>query len=106
MTDDDTGGWAVPAPPFDADAALVALKRQLRDLKPLAERGLRYELQGRPVIELAVGQGSGGARIDARLAKRPALSPEWQRHSLASAADVRRFVDAVRTALRRWEHDD
>jgi hypothetical protein len=102
MADDELGGWAIPAPAFKADEALVALKRQLRDLKPLAERGARYELQGRTVIELAAGDG----HLDARLAKRPATTPEWQRHRLASAADVRRFVDMVRQALRRWEHED
>jgi hypothetical protein len=102
MADDDTGGWTLPTPAFNADEALVALRRQLRELRPLAERGTRYELQGRPVIELAVVDG----RIDARLAKRPATTPEWQRHALASAAELRRFVDAVRQALRRWEHED
>ena len=102
MADDELGGWAIPAPAFKADEALVALKRQLRDLKPLAERGTRYELQGRTVIELAAGDGC----IDAALAKRPATTPEWQRHRLAGAADVRRFVDMVRQALRRSEHED
>ncbi|MEZ5619746.1 MAG: hypothetical protein R3E78_00765 [Burkholderiaceae bacterium] len=102
MADDELGGWAIPAPAFKADEALVALKRQLRDLKPLAERGTRYELQGRTVIELAAGDD----HIEARLAKRPATTPEWQRHRLASAADLRRFVDMVRQALRRWEHED
>ncbi len=102
MADDELGGWAIPAPAFKADEALVALKRQLRDLKPLAERGTRYELQGRTVIELAAGD----EHIEARVAKRPATTPEWQRHRLAGAADVRRFVDMVRQVLRRWEHED
>ena len=102
MADDELGGWAIPAPAFKADEALVALKRQLRELKPLAECGTRYEIRGRTVIELAAGDGC----IDAALAKRPATTPEWQRHRLAGAADVRRFVDMVRQALRRWEHED
>jgi hypothetical protein len=102
MAEEDLSGWAIPEPAFKADAALVALRRQLRELKPLAERGARFELEGRPVIELAVADG----RIDARLAKKPALSPEWQRHALAGAADLRRFVDTVRQQLRRWERED
>jgi hypothetical protein len=36
--------------------ALVQLKRSLRDLKPLAERGSRFELQGPAVLELAPGR--------------------------------------------------
>jgi len=94
--------WAIPTPAFKPDEALVGLRRQLREMKPLVERGSRYELQGRPVIELSAAD----ARIDARLARRPATSPEWQRHALASATDVRRFVDTVRQQLRRWEHED
>jgi hypothetical protein len=94
--------WAVPTPAFKPDEALVALRRQLREMKPLAERGTRFELKGRPVIELALADG----RIDARLAKKPALTPEWQRHALTGAADVRRFVDTVRQQLRRWEQED
>ncbi len=105
MAHDDDGGWAVPTPAFRADEALVALRRQLREMKPLAERGTRFEIKGRPVIELALG-GSGGDAIDARLAKKPALTSEWQRHTLAGAADVRRFVDTVRQQLRRWERED
>lgn len=102
MADDDLGGWAVPTPPFRPEEALVALKRQLREMKPLAERGARFEIKGRTVIELGVA----GDAIDARLARKPALSPEWQRHALAGATDVRRFVDTVRQQLRRWEKDE
>jgi hypothetical protein len=87
---------------FKAAEALVLLKRQLRDLKPLAERGSRYEIKGRPVIELAAGD----AAIEAKLAKRPATSPEWTRRALASAQDVRGFVDDVKQRLRRWENDE
>jgi hypothetical protein len=97
MADD---GFAPP--PFRPADALVLLKRQLRDLKPLAERGARYEIKGRPVIEL----GAGDTAIDARLAKRPAQSPEWQPHKLASALDVRRFIDTVRQRLRDWEREE
>ncbi|GAB4040910.1 MAG: hypothetical protein Fur0014_11750 [Rubrivivax sp.] len=90
------------APPFDAAAALVLLKRQLRELKPLTERGNRYEIKGRPVIELAAGETA----IAAKLARRPATSPEWTASTLASSQDVRRFVDEVTQRLRRWENDE
>jgi hypothetical protein len=89
-------------PDFKAADALVLLKRQLRDLKPLAERGSRYEIKGRFVIELAAGE----AAIEAKLAKRPATSPEWTKQSLASALDVRRFVDTVKQRLRQWEREE
>jgi len=99
---DDGSGWAIPSPAFKPAEALVGLKRQLRELKPLAERGAAYEIKGRPVLTLAAETDT----LRARLAKKPSMSPEWQNHSLASGADVRRFVDVVRQALRRWEHED
>ncbi|MEO7243663.1 MAG: hypothetical protein ABIX12_00730 [Rubrivivax sp.] len=104
MADDDTA-WAVPAPPpFDAAASLVALRRQLRELKPLAESGAgaRFEVRGQSVIELAAADG----RIDARLARRPARATAWTDHPITSAAALRRFVDDVRQRLPRWERDE
>jgi hypothetical protein len=89
-------------PAFNPAEALVLLKRQLRDLKPLVERGSRYEINGRPVIELAAGE----AAIDAKIAKRPATSPEWARLALASSLDVRKFLDDVKQRLRRWETEE
>jgi len=87
--------------PFDAAAALVQLRRQLRELK-LDERGGQFLLKGRPVAELKAGAGA----IEARLVKRPAIAPEWAAHPLKSAADVRRFTDTVRLQLGRWSNDD
>jgi hypothetical protein len=101
-TDDDGSGWAVPTPAFDATAALVALKRQLREFRPLAERGLRYEVRGQRVIELEAADG----RIDARLARRPARVTDWSTHTIAGAADLRRFVDEVKQRLPRWEREE
>ena len=90
------------APPaFKPAQALTDLKKQLRDLR-LAERGGGFELKGQSVVELSVKE----ATIEARLAKRLARSPEWTAYTLKSSADVRRFVDAVRQQLSRWEGDD
>lgn len=102
MTDDDGSGWAVPAPPFRAADALVGLKRQLREMRPLTERGAGFDHKARPAIELAAADD----RIEARLARRPASRPEWTSHTLTSGADLRRFVDTVRQQLRRWEQED
>ena len=99
MSADDDFGFAPP--PFKPDATLVALKRQLRDLK-LTERGNAFELRGKRVVELAVD----GAAIQARLARRVALTPEWDRIALQSAPDQRKFVDEVRKRLARWEQDE
>ena len=90
------------APPFKPAEALVLLRRQLRDLKPLTERGDRYEIQGRPVIGL---QATGDA-IEARLARRPATHPEWTPERLANSQDVRRFVDTVKKRLQQWEREE
>ena len=100
MDTDDLGGLAPP--PFDGAAALVALKRQLRDLKPLTERGARYEIKGRPVLELVAED----AAIVVRLAKRPATAPQWNTTRLASSLDLRRFVDDMKKQLKAWEAEE
>jgi len=94
-------GFAFAPPPFKPDEALVALKRQLRDLK-LSERGNGFEQRGKRVLELVVE----GDAIQARVARRLMLTPEWDRVSMKSAADQRKFVDEVRKRLARWEHDE
>jgi hypothetical protein len=88
-------------PPFNADNALVTIKRALRDMK-LAERGNAYELRGKRVVELAVD----GAVINAKLARRLLLTPEWDRVSVKSAADQRKLLDEVKKRLARWESEE
>ena len=95
----DADGFAPP--PFDTAAALVQLRRQLRELK-LDERGVQFLLKGRPVAELKAADGA----IEARLVKRPAIAPVWTTTPLKSAADLRRFTDTVRLQLGRWSADD
>ena len=88
-------------PPFKPDEALVQLKRSLRELRPLVERGNGFELQGQRVIELAVD----GATLQARIAKRPARSPEWETRTLKNSADTRQFTDEVKRRLGRWSDE-
>ena len=100
MNDEADFGFA--APPFDATQALLQLKRSLRDLK-LAERGNGFELRGKRVAELDIDDG---AIVRGRLARRAALTPEWDRFEIASATQQRKFVDELRKRLQRWEHDE
>lgn len=99
MSNEDSFGFTPP--PFDAASALVTLKRALRDLK-LAERGNAYELRGKRVVELALD----GATINARLARRLVLTPEWDRVAVSSASDQRKLVDEISRRLARWEHEE
>jgi hypothetical protein len=92
--------WLSP-PPFRPADALVQLKRSLRDLRPLAERGDAFELHGMRVIELSCDD----AFITARLAKRPSRSPEWNSLVLKGAADLRKCVDEVRKRLAFWTEE-
>lgn len=89
-------------PPFKAEEALVQLKRGLRDLRALSERGAGFELKGQPVIDLAVD----GATLRARIAKRPARSPEWETRVLKNSADVRQFTADVKKRLENWSSDE
>lgn len=88
-------------PPFDAAAALVTLKRSLRDLG-LAERGAAFELRGKRVLELTVD----GRTIRARVARRLMITPEWDTVTVAGAADARKLVADVKKRLARWERED
>lgn len=99
MSGDDGFGFAPP--PFKPDEALVQLKRALRDLK-LAERGHGFDLRGKPVLEL----NTEGAALQARIARRLALTPEWDRQTVASAADQRKLLDEIRKRLARWDRDE
>ena len=96
---DDNFGFAPP--PFKPADALVNLKRQLRDLN-LAERGNAFEQRGKRVLELAVE----GETIQARLARKLALTPEWDRIAVKSATDQRKLVDEVKKRLAHWDHDE
>jgi hypothetical protein len=97
----DLPDFGFTPPAFDAEGALAQLKRALRDLK-LTERGHAYELRGKRVVELQV---DGGA-IAVRLARKLALTPEWDRSTIRSAPDQRKLVDEVKRRLERWERED
>ena len=103
MSDEaDFGAVAGPAPPpFDAAAAVQQLKRALRDLR-LAERGNGFELRGKRVAELVVD----GAVIKARLARRPMLTPEWDKSDIAAAPQQRKWLDELKKRLERWEREE
>lgn len=88
-------------PPFNADSALVTLKRALRDMK-LAERGNAFELRGKRVVELA----ADGGVINAKLARRLMLTPEWDRMTVKSAAEQRKLIDEVKKRLGKWESEE
>ena len=96
MSGDEDFGFALPA--FNAEHALAQMKRALRDAK-LAERGPGFELRGKRVAQLVV---NGGA-IDARLARRLAMTPEWDRRTLKNAAEQRQWLDELKKRLARWE---
>jgi hypothetical protein len=97
---DDT--FAFAPPPFRPADALIAVRRQLRDLR-LAERGDGYELKGARVAELAASETS----IEARLARKPSRQvPEWDRFTLTDAAQVRKFTDEVKRRLARWTEEE
>lgn len=100
MSNDDFG---FAPPPFKPAEALVLLKRSLRDLRTLTERGDGYDLKGARVMELSTTETA----IDARLAKRPSRQvPEWDRFTLDGSATVRKFTDEVKKRLVRWTEEE
>ena len=99
MSDDDLGGFAPP--PFKPDAALLQVQRSLRDMK-LAARGNGFDLRGKRVVELT----SDSAAITVKLARKLALTPQWDTLTVESAAEQRKLVDEVKKRLARWDQED
>jgi hypothetical protein len=95
----DAFGFSPPA--FIAESALQTLKRQLRDIK-LAERGNGFELRGKRVVELALD----GSAIAAKLARKLAMTPEWDKLRIADANAQRKLLDEVKKRLERWEREE
>lgn len=98
MSDDDFG---FAPPPFNAEHALQQIKRALRDSK-LAERGPGFELRGKRVAELVVN----GSAIDAKLARKLALTPEWDKSQLRNSNDQRKWIDEIKKRLERWDREE
>jgi len=92
---------SVAPPPFSPVDAALQIKRSLRDLK-LTERGNGFELRGKRVVELDIDDNS----LQARIARKPALTPEWDRLVLHSTTDQRKFNDEVKKRLARWAETD
>ncbi len=88
-------------PPFKPAETLIQLKRSLRALHPLAERGNGFDWQGSRVIELE----SDAQTIIVRLAKQPARTPEFETRLLKNSADLRRCVDDVKKRLATWTEE-
>ena len=97
----DLPDFGLAAPPFDAANALQQLKRALRDLR-LAERGNGFELRGKRVAELQLDEGA----LLTRLARKLALTPEFDRGRIASTPEQRRWLDELKKRLERWERED
>lgn len=96
---DDLGGFAPP--PFRPEAAMEQLGRALRDLK-LSARGNGYELRGKRVLELSPGP----AQIVARIARKRALTPEWDTLTLKSTPDQRKLLEEIKKRLDRWDREE
>ena len=98
MNDDS---FSFAAPPFKPEDALAQIKRALRDLK-LTERGNGFELRGKRVVELMLTDSA----ITARMARKVALTPQWDSQAVKTTAEQRKLVDEVKRRLARWEHED
>jgi hypothetical protein len=97
----DTEDFGFAPPPFRPEEALQQLRRALRDLK-LSERGVGFELRGKRVLELL----PEAAHITARIARKLALTPEWDAWPVKATADQRKLLDEVKKRLARWDREE
>ena len=98
MTDDSFG---FAPPPFKPDDALAQVKRALRDLT-LSERGNGFELRGKRVVEF----GIDGATLTARMARKLALTPQWDSQTIKTTADQHKLLDELKRRLARWHREE
>ena len=99
VVSEDDFGFAPP--PFKPEEALTQLKRQLRDLK-LAERGHGFEQRSKRVAELQVE----GEVIAARIARKLALTPEWDKQTIHSADAQRKWLSELKKRMERWDREE
>jgi hypothetical protein len=106
IPEDDIGAFFA-LPPFKADEALVKLRRDLRELRALSEKGagatLRWDWKGLPVAELQLSDD--GKQIAAGVVKQPSSRPQWGRSTLASSGDARQWLEALKRSLKRWDDE-
>ena len=98
MNDDS---FSFAAPPFKPEDALAQIKRALRDLK-LTERGNGFVLRGKRVVELMLTDSA----ITARMARKVALTPQWDSQTVKTTADQRKLLDEVKRRLARWDQEE
>ena len=99
MSDDQDLGFAPP--PFKPDEALQQLKRALRDLK-LSERGVGFDLRGKRVLELL----PQATHITARIARKLALTPQWDTLQIKTTTDQRKLLDEIKKRMARWDREE
>jgi hypothetical protein len=108
MPEDTAETWGFAPPPFNPQAALERLQRDLRQWRLNARNGggscaRVFELRGCPVLDARVEDGT----LVVRLAKSPTLhSPQWQEKRLRDHAQVRDFLALTQKTLSAWSDSD
>jgi hypothetical protein len=98
----DLPDFGFAPPPFKAEEALVQLRRSLREVKALAERGTTSSCAASRCSSWPSTEGA----IAARLARRPAVAPEWDRITVKSGAEQRKLLDDIKKRVERWTRED
>ena len=101
----DAQGTGFAAPPFKPEEALQQIKRALRDMK-LNERGNGFDVRGKRVLELLPDATHTAGHITARIARKLALTPEWDTQKIATTTDQRKLLDEVKKRLARWDREE
>ena len=89
------------APPFDAEAGLARLQRELRQLG-LSEREGAFQRRDLAWARASLEDGVLGAA----LARQPARRPDWQPRQIRNNAELRDFVAALKRRLAESRDKD
>jgi hypothetical protein len=61
-----------------------------------------FEMRGKRVLELVLD----GDQINARMARKLALTPEFDKQAVTNVSDQRKLIDELKKRLARWEREE
>ena len=84
----------------------IRAKYGIDETKMLAHLQDRREQRAHDAQKFNAELVVNGSSIDVKLAKKLALTPEWDKLAVKSATDQRKLIDEVKKRLAKWETEE